>query len=143
MSPELLDPDRFGFRDGRPTKESDCYAFGMVVYEVLSGQAPFAQFKDFIVMRKVIDGERPERPRGMQGTWFTDELWEMVKLCWAHESNARPSLDTVFQCLKDASRALRPPTADGDTDIHDDEWDLSPRNSSTFCLLRLRFQAHS
>ena len=34
MSPELLDPERFGSSDERPTKQSDCYAFGMVVYEV-------------------------------------------------------------------------------------------------------------
>lgn len=33
MSPELLDPPRFG-SDGRPTRESDCYALGMVTYEV-------------------------------------------------------------------------------------------------------------
>ena len=34
MSPELLDPDQFGITDCRPTKQSDCYGFGMVVYEV-------------------------------------------------------------------------------------------------------------
>ena len=34
MSPELLDPDRFEITDYRPTKQSDCYAFGMVIYEV-------------------------------------------------------------------------------------------------------------
>lgn len=33
MSPELLDPERFGGGD-RPTKQSDCYALGMVIYEV-------------------------------------------------------------------------------------------------------------
>ena len=33
MSPELLDPTHFG-SEGRPTRESDCYALGMVVYEV-------------------------------------------------------------------------------------------------------------
>ena len=32
-SPELLDPPRFA-SDGRPTRESDCYALGMVIYEV-------------------------------------------------------------------------------------------------------------
>ena len=42
MSPELLDPGRFNLTEGRRTKESDCYALGMVIYEVLSGQAPFA-----------------------------------------------------------------------------------------------------
>ena len=34
MSPELLDPSRLGDPDPRPTKESDCFALGMVVYEV-------------------------------------------------------------------------------------------------------------
>ena len=33
-SPELLDAERFGAEGDRPTKESDCYAFGMVIYEV-------------------------------------------------------------------------------------------------------------
>ena len=33
MGPELLDPKRFN-SNGRLTRESDCYALGMVVYEV-------------------------------------------------------------------------------------------------------------
>ena len=37
MSPELLDPGRFGVPESegdRPTRQSDCYALGMVIYEV-------------------------------------------------------------------------------------------------------------
>ena len=37
MSPELLDPERFEMpksEDNRPTRQSDCYALGMVIYEV-------------------------------------------------------------------------------------------------------------
>ena len=37
MSPELLDPELFGIprsEGDRPTKQSDCYALGMVIYEV-------------------------------------------------------------------------------------------------------------
>ena len=33
MSPELLDMVRFG-SDGLPSRESDCYALGMTIYEV-------------------------------------------------------------------------------------------------------------
>ena len=33
MSPELLDPASFG-SNGRPTREADRYALGMVIYEV-------------------------------------------------------------------------------------------------------------
>jgi serine/threonine protein kinase len=37
MSPELLDPEMFGisqYEGDRPTRQSDCYALGMVIYEV-------------------------------------------------------------------------------------------------------------
>jgi serine/threonine protein kinase len=37
MSPELLDPEMFGIPQSegdRPTRQSDCYALGMVIYEV-------------------------------------------------------------------------------------------------------------
>ena len=34
MSPELLDPEKFGASDPRPTKESDRFALGMLFYEV-------------------------------------------------------------------------------------------------------------
>ena len=33
-APELLGPPMFGFESCRPSKESDCYSFGMSVYEV-------------------------------------------------------------------------------------------------------------
>ena len=42
MSPELLDPERFGIPESegdRPTRQSDCYALGMVIYEVGVGWA--------------------------------------------------------------------------------------------------------
>lgn len=34
MSPELLWPDIFDLKDARPTKESDTYALGILIYEV-------------------------------------------------------------------------------------------------------------
>jgi serine/threonine protein kinase len=37
MSPELLHPERYGMPESegnRPTRQSDCYALGMVIYEV-------------------------------------------------------------------------------------------------------------
>ena len=44
MSPELLDPERLGIpesEDNRPTRQSDCYALGMVIYEVGVGAIIF------------------------------------------------------------------------------------------------------
>jgi len=110
MSPEILDPDLFGFKDSRPTKESDCYALGMVVLEVLSGRPPFTPDKDFIVMRKVIDGERPVRPEGLEGAWFTDDLWRMLELCWTAQPDSRPSIEAVLECLERVSGTWKPPS---------------------------------
>jgi serine/threonine protein kinase len=62
MSPELLDPGSFGLEKSYPTRESDRYALGMVIYEVLSGRAPFAPHKAPVL--KILRGERPERPQG-------------------------------------------------------------------------------
>ena len=109
MSPELLDPEQFHLKDSRPTKESDCYALGMVVYEVLSGQVPFTLVKVLIVIRKVIMGERPERPEGREGVFFTDDVWEMLKLCWEAPPESRPSIETVFECLERASETWKSP----------------------------------
>ena len=123
MSPELIDPGQFGLGDSRPTKESDCYAFGMVIYEVLTGQPPFAPYKDFIVTQKILKGERPGRPEGEEVVWFTDDLWEMLGLCWSPRPNNRPTIEAVLECLKLISPAWRPlpPRVYGDTDTDTDD----------------------
>jgi len=127
MSPELLDPDQFGLEGSRPTKESDCYALGMVIYEVLSGRAPFSPLKDFIVMRKVLEGERPGRPKGVEGIWFAGGLWETLDLCWATQPESRPSIEAVVVCLEQGLRVWKPPSlpADKDEEIDGDDWDLT------------------
>ena len=119
MSPELLDPDRFGPTDGRPTKESDCYALGMVIYEVLSGKFPFAPYREYVVMRKVIEGERPERPEGVEGGRFTDYLWHTLQLCWAQEPKGRPTIGEVLDCLGPVPKGWKPPPPSTDWRVHD------------------------
>ena len=116
MSPELFDPDQFGSKDNRPTKESDCYAFGMVIYEVLSGRAPFTPHRSPTVIQKVTKGERPTRPEGVEGAWFTDDLWAMLMQCWAPQPKNRPSIEAVLECLEPCSRAWRPPPPQEDED---------------------------
>ncbi|KAF9646796.1 kinase-like protein, partial [Thelephora ganbajun] len=119
MSPELLHPDHFGLEGSRPTKESDCYALGMVILEVLSGQAPFTRYNNFTVMRMVIEGEHPERP---EGAWFTDDLWATLEECWSPQPKDRPTTEAVLECLERASMTWQPlpPSADDDVQMDDD-----------------------
>ena len=102
MSPELLHPEKFGFEQSRPTMKSDCYALGMVILEVLSEERPFARDKEVIVMRKVIEGERPDRP---EEVWFTDDLWITLEQCWLPLPNDRPTVGAVLDKLKHLENA--------------------------------------
>ena len=119
MSPELLYPEQFGFKQSRPTKESDCYALGMVILEVLSEEPPFMGDKEFIVMRKVIEGQRPERPEREE---FTDKLWTVMEQCWLPLSVDRPTVEAVLECLGQVSTNCQPlPPISEDVKISSDE----------------------
>ena len=106
MSPELLLPEKFGFKDRRRTKESDRYALGMVILEVLSGHAPYESYVDFIAAQKVTRGKHPKRPKG---EWFTDELWKTLKDCWSSKPKRRPTAEAILECLGRVSAALQLP----------------------------------
>ena len=109
MSPELFVPERFGLKDGcAMTKSSDCYALGMVIYEVLSGQVPFALHRGYAVIRSILKGERPKRPQGVERRLFTDDIWKILECCWKPEPGDCPSIDGMLQCLVEASRFWTP-----------------------------------
>ena len=108
MGPELLSPQRFGFKDGRPTRHSDCYALGMVVYEVLSRRVPFYRDADLVVFGHVVEGKRPERPQGVERAWFTDDIWGVLERCWTRRPDSRPSVKEVLQYLEKASKSWTP-----------------------------------
>ena len=109
MGPELFRPERFDFEDNRPTKSSDCYSFGMVVYEVLSGRVPFFGYNTYIVIKKVLEGERPVRPRGAEGRWFTDGIWSILEHCWKANPGDRPEVEDVLHSLEEVSKSWTPP----------------------------------
>jgi serine/threonine protein kinase len=127
MSPELPKALHLGTKHIRPTDKSDCYALGMVIYEVLSGKLPFPLYREFIVIQKVIGGERPERPEGVKGEWFVGNLWKTLEMCWAAEPESRPSIQDVFECLEQVPRDWKPssPQADEEVVVDEDEdpWD--------------------
>ena len=123
-SPELIDPVRFGLRHSCPTEESDCYALGMVIYQVLSGRMPFFQVRPLEVMYHVVDGRYPGRPQGNVGKLFTDDIWEILELCWKHQPGDRISAKDVLLRLERIPSPLR---LDGDieTDTCDQSDDAS------------------
>jgi len=106
---------------------SDCYALGMVIYEVLSGKTPFYKYSSLAVVWKILQGERPERP---QDGWFTDSIWGILELCWQRQPTDRISAKAVLLYLENG---LPPPGSpphsrrnvtidvDDDSDVTSDE----------------------
>jgi serine/threonine protein kinase len=123
MSPELLDPERFGIRDCRPTKQSDCYAFGVVIYEVrtdvidsdlrnagltgcqvLCGNAPFWEItNEGAVINAIMNGDRPPKPEAAESLGFTRGLWGIVQRCWLVDASARPDARDLLSHLNHAT----------------------------------------
>jgi len=130
MSPELISPERFGFENSRPTKASDCYALGMVIYETISGKLPFHRYTYPTVILKVLEGERPPR-----GAGFAGGLWKMLEQCWASRPKNRPSIEDVLHCLEMPSNLLEPPPPSavdkGDWDSESSSSDIQNRTSWT------------
>ncbi|KAJ6486664.1 hypothetical protein C8R45DRAFT_995477 [Mycena sanguinolenta] len=94
MAPELLHPERFGFKFTR-TPATDVYAFACVCFELYTERPPFADLPEPAAWMKVLDGERAERPPGPP--LMTDTLWQNVREFWAQTPATRPSAQFVVQ----------------------------------------------
>lgn len=106
MSPELIDRKRFNIDSSSRTKASDCYAFGMVMYEAMSGRRPFyEETAAFSIAMRVLDGERPTRD-----DVFTDELWKVTERCWIAQPDGRPHVEDILKHLENMFPQSEPPS---------------------------------
>ena len=92
MAPEVLTGDTYG-------APADVYAFGMLVYQLLTLKAPFQErginlFKLGELLRK---GERPSFDSGV-----ADEWRDLIEKCWAQDPEERPTMEDVVGMLYNA-----------------------------------------
>ena len=139
-SPELLVPQKFGLEESHPTKKSDCYALGMTIYEVLIGRTPFSECSALAVTWKILEGERPTRPQGAEGAWFTDVIWGTLEDCWKPQPSDRITVDAVLLGLEKSVSSSKPSSdvggLGGGATSTDEPMDAMVSNSRVFSSSR-------
>ncbi|KAI9003504.1 kinase-like domain-containing protein [Hyaloraphidium curvatum] len=90
VAPEIL--------EGQPLRApADVYAFGMLMYEVVSkGRYPFENATNIpaLMYQVAVLRKRPEKPPGTD-----DRLWSLMERCWDHDPSMRPAFIAVFNEL--------------------------------------------
>lgn len=98
--PELLSA-------GCLTKACDCYSFGIVMWEMWSGEQPFPEASMGQVFYAVVYmGQRPQVPVDCP-----DDYAELMKQCWAAEPATRPEFAEVVERLRAMAREGRQQSA--------------------------------
>ncbi|KZO98417.1 kinase-like protein, partial [Calocera viscosa TUFC12733] len=105
LAPERLNPTEFNLRpaEARSTS-SDVYAFGMVIYEVFSGEVPFYEIPNsMFIPGHVLDGKRPKPLEDVARPGFNGRLWSLLSDCWLGNPRERPSVQAVEVALQAVS----------------------------------------
>uniref|UniRef100_A0A6B2ED02 Tyrosine-protein kinase receptor n=1 Tax=Phlebotomus kandelakii TaxID=1109342 RepID=A0A6B2ED02_9DIPT len=94
MSPESL-------KDGVFTSSSDVFSYGVVLWEMATlASQPYQGLSNDQVLRYVIDGGVMERPENCP-----DKLYHLMRDCWQHKPNLRPSFIEIVTSLLDDANA--------------------------------------
>ncbi|KAG8860163.1 hypothetical protein FRB96_004188 [Tulasnella sp. 330] len=96
MSPELLN-------NSPRSRESDIYALGMTITEILTGRLPFPDLVNpGSVIYAIMTGQRPPtEPVSRNGKSFRD-IWILATSCWHSDPAQRPSSRSIGDTIKRA-----------------------------------------
>ncbi|KAK7692297.1 hypothetical protein QCA50_003922 [Cerrena zonata] len=100
MAPELMDPGKFGLVSTRPTFASDVYSLGCLCYEIYTQTMPFELYNLVPCQRKILNGDRPDRPPRSDYPPISDEVWKITEKAWGQQPSERPTANQVLLSLK-------------------------------------------
>ncbi|CAE6472582.1 unnamed protein product [Rhizoctonia solani] len=105
---------------GSNTRESDIYALGMTILEIISSRVPWYWIKNgpAIIMHVCSPGKLHKRPRqeipmhSLDG----DKLWKLLNSCWSYKPGLRPTaieVGDVMRTITPGTLKAYPPPAIG------------------------------
>ena len=88
MAPEVLENDSY-------SEKADVYSYGIVLWEILAREPPFASYTPFQIISKVVqDHERP--PLSKIPEDCPRELIVIMRACWEQNPERRPRFSDVI-----------------------------------------------
>ncbi|PQQ20251.1 uncharacterized protein Pyn_15897 [Prunus yedoensis var. nudiflora] len=97
MAPELLNS-----KNNLVTEKVDVYSFGIVMWELLTGEEPYANLRSKELIAGIIKGSlRPEIP-----SWC-DPMWRsLMERCWSSDPDSRPPFSEIAKELRAMSATM-------------------------------------
>jgi len=97
MAPELLK----GNEARNASEASDVYAYGMLLWELFTGQVAFSGISPFDAGRQVLDGKRPQLEDVTNAV-----VRGLIGRCWDQETFRRPLFENIVTILTDPRTRL-------------------------------------
>ncbi|XP_026786253.3 insulin receptor b [Pangasianodon hypophthalmus] len=90
MAPESL-------KDGVFTAHSDCWSFGVVLWEISTlAEQPYQGLSNEQVLKFVMDGGYLDRPENC-----AERMHNLMQMCWQYNPKMRPTFTEIIEMLKD------------------------------------------
>lgn len=97
MAPELLSG-----KSNMVTEKIDVYSFGIVMWELLTGEEPYADRHCASIIGGIVNNTlRPQIP-----AWCDPEWKALMESCWASDPAERPSFSEISQKLRSMAAAM-------------------------------------
>ncbi|KAL2464308.1 Protein kinase superfamily protein with octicosapeptide/Phox/Bem1p domain [Forsythia ovata] len=97
MAPELLSG-----KSNMVTEKIDVYSFGIVMWELLTGDEPYADMHCASIIGGIVNNTlRPKIP-----TWCDPEWKSLMESCWASDPAHRPSFSEISHKLRNMAAAM-------------------------------------
>jgi serine/threonine protein kinase len=82
----------------KKTAAGDVYAFGVILYEIFTGKHPYVMFQYEVVLKNVLEGNRPTLPEDVD---VPEGCKDLMDRCWSADPAARPSFSDIKQQISE------------------------------------------
>jgi len=112
-NPVWLAPEIMGKKEY--TEKADVYGYGIMLWEVLSLQHPFDEYRstyeaDSQLEEAIINGLRPTTSSDLIESQQAHDFMELFTSCWDPDPESRPTFDAICERLNVIQKQLAPST---------------------------------